>query len=267
MNYYDTIIERIKNEIAIACKKENPNWDGESFDYGCACYKNAGDAAIAAFKELEKGGHSGMSFSITKSILHRLLDELPLTSITEEDFETEPSWGSDEKCKMYNCKRYHNLYKEVVDGKTTYHELGRTVTIDKRNPKNTFDWGLTSRIVDKMFPITMPFYPSFEPYKVYIEEYSHDKAAGDIDLFAILYVVTPKGEKVEINKFYQDAIVGWHKYSDSKYIHATTEMVEITKEKYEELKNSAQIESQYKEGDPLEIREAPCEAMDCACGG
>ena len=30
-----TMNEWAKREVEIACKKENPNWDGESFDYGC----------------------------------------------------------------------------------------------------------------------------------------------------------------------------------------------------------------------------------------
>lgn len=27
-----------ENEVKLACKKENPNWDGKSFDYGCGYY-------------------------------------------------------------------------------------------------------------------------------------------------------------------------------------------------------------------------------------
>ena len=25
------------NEVRIACKKENPDWNGTDFDYGCGC--------------------------------------------------------------------------------------------------------------------------------------------------------------------------------------------------------------------------------------
>lgn len=34
-----TMSEWAKKEVEIACKKENPEWDGESFDYGCSCYQ------------------------------------------------------------------------------------------------------------------------------------------------------------------------------------------------------------------------------------
>ena len=29
------MLDWAKNEVKLACKKENPDWDGESFDYGC----------------------------------------------------------------------------------------------------------------------------------------------------------------------------------------------------------------------------------------
>ena len=36
-----TMTEWAEREIAAACKIENPNWDGNSFDYGCSCYQSA----------------------------------------------------------------------------------------------------------------------------------------------------------------------------------------------------------------------------------
>ena len=73
--------EWAKREVEIACKKENPNWDGESFDYGCACYQSA----LKAYLSLCEDEHSGMSFSLTKNILVRLMEGNPLTPITDED--------------------------------------------------------------------------------------------------------------------------------------------------------------------------------------
>ena len=42
------LVDWAEKEIKIACKKENPEWDGKSFDYGCACYQSA----LKAFKSL-----------------------------------------------------------------------------------------------------------------------------------------------------------------------------------------------------------------------
>ena len=74
--------EWAKREVDIACKKENPNWDGKSFDYGCACYQSA----LKAYNSLCEDEHSGMSFNITKNILIRLMEDNPLTPITDDDF-------------------------------------------------------------------------------------------------------------------------------------------------------------------------------------
>ena len=30
----------VRKEIELAIKRENPNWDGKSFDYGCCIYQN-----------------------------------------------------------------------------------------------------------------------------------------------------------------------------------------------------------------------------------
>ena len=76
------MIDWAKREIAIACKKENPDWDGKSFDYGCSCYQSA----LKAYESLCNDDHSGYSFSITKNILIRLMEGRPLTPITDEDF-------------------------------------------------------------------------------------------------------------------------------------------------------------------------------------
>lgn len=76
--------EWAEQECRIACKKENPNFNFESdeFDYGCSCYKSA----LKAYKALCDDGHSGYSFSVTKNILNRLMEGIPLTPITDEDF-------------------------------------------------------------------------------------------------------------------------------------------------------------------------------------
>ena len=72
-----------EHEIELACKRENPDWDGKSFDYGCSCYQSA----LKAYKSLLSDGHSGASFGLTRNILVPLMDGLPLTPIDEKDFE------------------------------------------------------------------------------------------------------------------------------------------------------------------------------------
>ena len=169
-----TTEEWAEREIEIACKKENPNWDGKSFDYGCACYQSA----LKAYKSLCEDGHSGASFNITKNILIRLMNGLPLKPITDEDFTNiEPEiWESPEYLKKVGlksniqCPRMFSLFrKETLNGEITYSDVERVIFHDA----NGDDWcncGPAFKIVDEMFPIKMPYYPSNEKYKVYGEK-------------------------------------------------------------------------------------------------
>ena len=78
------MLQWAEQECRIACKKENPdyNFDSDDFDYGCSCYKSA----LKAYKSLMEDGHSGASWNFTKRILERLMDNQPLTPITDDDF-------------------------------------------------------------------------------------------------------------------------------------------------------------------------------------
>lgn len=206
-----TTEEWAEREIKIACKKENPNWDEKSFDYGCACYQSA----LKAYKSLCEDGHSGASFNITKNILIRLMEGLPLKPITDDDFtNTEPEiWESPEYLKKVGlksniqCPRMFSLFrKETLNGKITYSDVERVIFHDA----NDDDWcncGPAFKIVDEMFPITMPYYPSKEKYKVYGETFymvdGVDKTAenvGTYNLVKIYYIITPNNERIEVNK-------------------------------------------------------------------
>ena len=72
-----SMIKWAENEVRIACERENPNRKEGEFDYGCACY----ESALKAYKCLCEDGHSGLSFSITRQILNRLMEGKPLTPI------------------------------------------------------------------------------------------------------------------------------------------------------------------------------------------
>lgn len=109
-----------KREVEIACKRENPNWDGKSFDYGCSCYMSA----LKAFESLYDDGHSGYSFSVTRRILEKLLYSRPLTPITDEDFNNQTSIFDDKE--EYQCPRMSSLFKTVYeDGSVEYNDVDR----------------------------------------------------------------------------------------------------------------------------------------------
>ena len=219
-----------EQECRIACKKENPehNFDSNEFDYGCSCYKSA----LKAYKSLCEDGHSGFSFNATKNILIRLMEGQPLTPITDEDFfvradgsEVRPL-ESEESLKErgfksdLQCPRMSSLFRvETLDGKVSYHDIDRSYYINVEEPSDTYSsW---DAFIDDMFPITMPYMPKRGKYKIYAQTFLSDRNHGDYDTKGILYVITPEGERVDLNIFQTEGDDG--KWRD------------ITKEEYDEL--------------------------------
>ena len=215
-----TMTQWAENEVKLACKKENPDWDGKSFDYGCSCYQSA----LKAYKSLCEDGHSGFSFAMTRGILIRLLNELPVTPIED----TEDVWSDIDiqaDYSEYQCNRMGRLFKKIFkDGTVKYHDTNRTIAIDENGHGYS---GSVCNIVDEMFPITMPYYPAVEKYKLYTEEFVAKGFARDNEDYntrAIHYLITPQGEKFEINRYFAD--------TETEY------MVEIAKEEYEKRLSS-----------------------------
>lgn len=218
-----TMLEWAKKEIELACKKENPNWDGEKFDYGCNCYQSA----LKAFESLCEEEHTGFSFSITKNILIRLMEHLPLLPITDDDFvisgntiQMPPTYLKERGLRSdIQCPRMSSLFREeTIDGKVTYTDVDRAYGVDI-NTGRTYGGGGIMKYVDELFPITMPYYPSKEKYKVYTQIFLVDTKNGNYDHKAYLYMITPDGTEIRIDKYFKELN---HK------------MIEITKEEYEE---------------------------------
>lgn len=219
-----SMYEWAEQECRLACKKENPNFDFDSddFDYGCSCYKSA----LKAYKSLAEDGHSGMSFSFTRNILERLMRNEPLTPITDDDFKGEDSICSDKDLASrglkseIQCPRMSSLFrKETIDGEVIYNDLDRVYCIDIEKPSDTFSSN-TDKIVDELFPIKMPYLPEKGKYKVYVQTFLTDKKNGDFDTRGVIYLITPDGKRIDINRYYTEK---------------NGEMVEISKDEYDEL--------------------------------
>ena len=191
-----SMIEWASKEAEIACKKENPDWDSKSFDYGCSCYQSA----LKAYKSLCEDGHSGASFWFTKNILIRLMEGLPLTPIEDVEENWMPLTRNE-----YQCRRMPSLFKNVgEDGSVKYKDIERAYCIDVKT-QNTYTGSLCN-IIDELFPIQMPYYPEKAgKYKVYVEEFiavGYDGDTTDYNTRAVLYIVTPDGNHVNVDKFY-----------------------------------------------------------------
>ncbi len=222
-----SMLEWAKREVEIACKRENPDKKEGEFDYGCACY----ESALKAFESLCEDGHSGMSIGFTKNILNRLIDRKPLTPIED----TDDVWSKRHRSKdlpyvTFQCKRMSSLFKKVYnDGHVKYTDVARYYCKDINNPIASYTSGLVTRMVDEMFPITMPYSPG-PSIIVFCEDFLTDRNNGDYDTKAILYALkydeNGDQKRIEINRFFRVSVGD-----------GTGSWTEISKEEYEERKS------------------------------
>ena len=143
-----------ENEVKIACEKEHPGLKEGEFDYGCACYQSA----LKAYKSLAEDGHSGYSWGVTASILKRLMDNKPLTSIEDtDDTWSRVTCGKDDRTE-YQCKRKASLFKTIYDdGRIEYRDRDQFICVDIHDG-STYILGLINNVMREKFPITFPLY-------------------------------------------------------------------------------------------------------------
>lgn len=196
-----------KEEVRIACERERAASqvpEGE-WDYGCACY----ESALKAFNSLVEDGHSGYSIAITKNILVRLIEGKPLTPIEDiPDIWWNGATHGKNDYVTYQCKRMSSLFKDVYkDGTVKYTDVDRVYCVYVDEPTISWKNGFIGKIIDEMFPISMPYYANDE-YKVTCEEFLTDKNNGDYDTLGILSVENTKSEVTPINRYFKDDING-----------------------------------------------------------
>lgn len=188
-------------ELAIQAEKEGSE-DSDEWKMGAQCY----ESALRALLCLTRDGHSGFSIQIAKSILNRLVDGKCLTPIVDApDVWEEVTFEKESTVKSYQCRRMGSLFKEVAaDGTVTYSDVNRVQVVDADNPARAYTNGFVTRLVDRVLPITMPYLPDSKKFKVVREAFKIDPKNNDDDTMGYLYIITPSGEKVELNGYFKE---------------------------------------------------------------
>lgn len=202
-----TMTEWAQNEIAIACAREKSDTPDDEWDYGVACY----ESALRAFNSLMEDGHSGFSIHMTKHILNRLIDGKCLTPIEDKPdmWFDDPSFHESDGTYTYQCKRCFSLFKDVYpDGTVKYHDNDRCYCKDV-NTGSTFGSGRANRLINEMFPITMPYMPSDKSYVMLMEDFLYDPKYGDYDTVAYHKIINPDGKEIIVNKYMKETDNGF----------------------------------------------------------
>lgn len=207
------MLEWARREVEIACKKEAPDNQGE-WDYGIACYRSA----LKAYEAMIEGEHSGLSWSITREILIRLMKGLPLTPIEDVPESWDDSIAPpDEKGKLFQCIRKTSLFKDIgEDGKASFTDVDRVV-VEEGNTGTRWYSGTAARIVNEKFPITFPYCPSEKPYVVHAYEYLTDRKNGDFDTVWYMRVTDPDGVDHDISRYFADDDAGWREIDRDEF--------------------------------------------------
>jgi hypothetical protein len=72
------------------------------------------------------------------------------------------------------------------------------------------------RIIDELYPISMPYVPE-EPFKIYCTDFLTDPKNGDYDTMGMFYGIKPNGERFEINKFFKEGDDNWIEIDNVEY--------------------------------------------------
>ena len=190
-----------------ASKKEA---DDEGFiEYACACV----DSAAKAYKAMLQSENPVSDKA--KELLNRLIKGQPLSPITEEDFKAalrrplgdwEIDWLKRTHLKSHTqCPRMSSLFREEdLDGNVTYSDNERAFFVNQRGTQWYSTWAM--KVVGKMFPITMPYYPTSKPYLIYGREYymegdvdKSEEHRGTVNVVYYDYLITPEGKRIELN--------------------------------------------------------------------
>jgi hypothetical protein len=154
---------------------------------------------LNAYEEITDSFIIGPS-SFTKvrmvNILRRLLLHLPLSPITESDFCEDDKFISPRDGIKFEtpCIRDYPVTKyEYEDGTIEYEDFKRAICVNISYPEieepinSVFrDW------LNKNFPITLPYLPKVEKYRLYIQKF--DYAGKEYE--RICRIITPEFELI-----------------------------------------------------------------------
>lgn len=213
--------KRVREEVeyAIECERKSAIEENDySFlDYAVECYRSA----LRTYETMAADGHSGMSWSLTRQILNRLMEGKPLKGLNSypdrpEEWGERSHWTVDD-CAVLSNIRYPALsYRVNASGKAIYHDTDRWVFEAPDYPNIPWHNGFLANYLDEKFPIQFPYNPI--TIHVRVEEILTDSAHGDFDAMRIIDFADPEtGRKVCVNAYFEEVDGKWQEIGKKKW--------------------------------------------------
>lgn len=188
----------LAHEIATACEYYHENCDLKNPENYSEKTKLAALAAIRTLQEYNLD--EPYMIGCVLDVMERLANCQPLSPITEDDFDDPKSNGID-----FQCQRYSSLFKCVEpNGKATYIDVDRCICINVENEDETFSEGFVDKLVDKLFPITLPYYPNLKHFEARVSYWPIIKEDDTRrSILQIHSIKEPTGVVHKINRMWQ----------------------------------------------------------------
>ena len=199
----------------------------EISDYLCKPY----EIALKAYMALAEGGEE-FAFPAMQ-ILNRLMCGKPLATI----YDVPETWNvgcvrPENGQTTYQCKRAPDIFKIVdVYGNVKYFDADRCECRNRAEPQHLYESELASDILDKLYPVTMPYYPSSEPFIFDCEEFPIEDSGPYTRMIAFYSLQTPNGETVTIELYYAQK-------EDFTWATVPKDIFEQEKKEYERRSNA-----------------------------
>lgn len=194
-------------------------FDPEEQEYMALCC----ESALKAYQSLMNDGHSGMSITITRDILVKLINGEPLVKLEDR----KGQWLTHrDACfpYVYSHKYYPSLLKYIeADGSVYFIDNNRVICkYTNQNNGASFSNGFIIRLVNDLMPITFPYNPT-EKYTALVSEYLTDRKNGDFDTLVLESIILPNGDNRIFQWAYKTGDITWQRI-DSKELHERIKM-------------------------------------------
>lgn len=166
-----------------------------------------------------------------RDIFMDLFLKKPLTPIEDdEDVWEQHDDQHQNDIKIYKCKRYPSLWKQIKsDGSIDYLDKRRCICMDINDPECVWTGGIGAKIFYEMYPLTLPYTPPSIPIKIFIDRFfyhENDKTEYH-DTIGVTHFQMPDGNLIEVHRYFK---LSYHEGASKT--HFQPEYVEITKTEY-----------------------------------